>query len=85
VNVYESSSSEEARPEEDKIPEPMVRRNDSRNSLIVLMKAQTWDRESHGLYDYESRRVQKLELKVENEGFMVRGKENVSFLQDTHD
>ena len=46
------------------------------------MKAQTWDRESHGLYDYESRRVQKLETKVESEGFMVRDKENVNFRED---
>lgn len=64
--------------EEDKIPEPMVRREHS-NISIVLMKAQTWDRESHGLYDYESRRVQKVENKVETEGAMIRGKEQVSF------
>jgi hypothetical protein len=79
----ESSSSNERRGEEEKIPEPMVRRDDGKNSLIVLLKAQTWDRESHGLYDYESRRVQKLELKVEKEGYMIRGKENVTFQNDT--
>jgi hypothetical protein len=78
----DSSSSTERKGEEEKIPEPMIRREDSKNSLIVLLKAQTWDRESHGLYDYESRRVQKLELKVENEGYMVRGKENVIFQKD---
>jgi hypothetical protein len=76
-----SNSAEDLRPEEDKIPEPVVRREDSKTSLIVLMKAQTWDRESHGLYDYESRRVQKLEKKVECEGYMIRDKENVSFEQ----
>ena len=29
--------------------------------IIVLMKAMTWERESHGLYDYESRRISKFE------------------------
>lgn len=75
----DSSNPSEYRSEEEKIPEPMIRREDSKNSLIVLMKAQTWDRESHGLYDYESKRVQKLEQKVETEGIMVRGKDNVTF------
>jgi len=81
-DLDDSSSSTERKGEEEKIPEPMVRREDSKSSYIVLLKAQTWDRESHGLYDYESRRVQKLELKVENEGYMVRGKENVIFQKD---
>mmetsp|Transcript_33689 Transcript_33689/g.33175 ORF Transcript_33689/g.33175 Transcript_33689/m.33175 type:complete len:167 (-) Transcript_33689:898-1398(-) len=48
------------------------------------MKAQTWDRESHGLYDYESRRVQKYERKVEDEGYMVRDKEDVMFWDSQH-
>jgi hypothetical protein len=78
----DSSDSSDVRPEEEKIPEPMMRREDSANSLLVLMKAQTWDRESHGLYDYESRRVQKLEHKVEAEGYLVRDKENVTFRKD---
>lgn len=65
---------------QDKIEEAKNRaRTAEASNYIVLMKAQTWDRESHGLYDYESRRVQKLELKVEEEGFMVRDQEVVSF------
>lgn len=68
--------------EEDKIPEPLAQYEDSKSSSLVLMKAQTWDRESHGLYDYESRRVQKLEKKVETEGYMVRGKDNVNFSEE---
>ena len=51
----DSSSSNERRGEEEKIPEPMIRREDSKNSLIVLLKAQTWDRESHGLQSYKLR------------------------------
>ena len=77
-----SSSSGESKVEEEKIPEPLVRRNDSKTNVIVLMKAQTWNRESHGLYDYESRHVHKLETKAENEGYMIRGKEDVMFVQD---
>ena len=78
-NSNEQDQFDENRTEEDKIPEPMIRREDSKTNMIVLMKAQTWDRESHGLYDYESRRVQKLEKKVETEGYMIRDRENVSF------
>lgn len=75
----ERSESSTERADENIIPEPMIRREDSKTNLIVLMKAQTWDRESHGLYDYESRRVQKLEKKSEAEGYMVRDKEEVTF------
>ena len=79
---HDSSNDSYSAIEEDKIPEPMIRFEDSKSSLLVLMKAQTWDRESHGLYDYESRRVQKLEQKLESEGTMVRGKDTVSFQKE---
>ena len=55
----DSSSSNERRGEEEKIPEPMIRREDSKNSLIVLLKAQTWDRESHGLQRYKLKYIRK--------------------------
>lgn len=45
----------------------------------VLMKAMTWERESHGLYDYESRRISKFECKVHKDGELVRTKEEVFF------
>lgn len=70
--------------EEDKIPEPLARKEDSKNNQLVLMKAQTWDRESHGLYDYESRRVTKFERKVDTEGSMIRDKEDVRFWENHH-
>jgi len=76
----DSSSDNEDKVDEGKIPEPFIRNNENKTNLIVLMKAQTWDRESHGLYDYESRRVQKLEHKTECEGIMIRSKDNVEFL-----
>lgn len=83
IESEEKSEELEPQKEEDKIPEPMIRRADSKNNYIVLMKAQTWDRESHGLYDYESRRVAKIETKVETEGVLVRGKDNVQFFGDS--
>jgi hypothetical protein len=42
------------------------------NNQVVLIKAMTWDRESHGLYDYESKRVSKFEKRLVNEGEIVR-------------
>lgn len=81
----DSSNHRGSEGEEAKIPEPMIRREDSKNGQIVLMKAQTWDRESHGLYDYESRRVKKLENKVETEGYMIRERENAAFKTNLDD
>ena len=75
----EVDSESDAIPEEDNIPEPMVRRHTSQSSIVVLMKAQTWERESHGLYDYESRRVKKFETKLESNGFIARTGDEVSF------
>ena len=43
------------------------------------MKAMTWDRESHGLYDYESRRISKFECKINKDGELVRAKDDVFF------
>ena len=45
----------------------------------VLIKAMTWDRESHGLYDYESKRVSKFEKRLVNEGEIVRTSDSVIF------
>lgn len=39
----------------------------------------TWDRESHGLYDYESKRVSKFEKRLANEGDIVRTRDSVIF------
>lgn len=47
------------------------------------MKAMTWERESHGLYDYESRRISKFESKIIKDGELVRAKEEVFY--DTED
>jgi hypothetical protein len=49
----------------------------------VMMKAMTWERESHGLYDYESRRISKFECRIHKEGELVRGKDEVFFDTET--
>lgn len=76
-----SSSDNDSKVDEEKIPEPMIRHEDSKTNVIVLMKAQTWNRDSHGLYDYESKSFSKLEKKVETDGYLIRNKDSVSFHQ----
>lgn len=40
--------------------------------ISVLMKGITWSRDSHGLFDYESRHLTKKTLKASNEALIVR-------------
>jgi hypothetical protein len=42
----------------------------------------TWERESHGLYDYESKKISKFEKKLTTEGQIVRSKEEVMFMEE---
>lgn len=38
----------------------------------LMMRVTTWQRDSHGLYDYESTQVEKLSIKTRQPGFIVR-------------
>lgn len=38
----------------------------------VLMKGITWSRDSHGLFDYESRHLTKKTLRAQNESMIMR-------------
>ena len=38
----------------------------------VLMKGITWSRDSHGLFDYESRHLTKKTLKASQESMIIR-------------
>ena len=40
--------------------------------LSVLMKGITWSRDSHGLFDYESRHLTKKTLRAQNESMIMR-------------
>ncbi len=52
-------------------------------SLIVsrvILKALTWQRESHGLFDYESSSIRKKDLRIEKPCIIVRQNDNVEML-----
>ena len=38
----------------------------------LMMRVTTWQRDSHGLYDYESTQVEKLSIRTRQPGFIVR-------------
>ena len=80
---HNSSSDSDHNNEDEKIPEPMNPSSSANTNIIVLTKAQTWNRESHGLYDYESRHVSRFEQKFETGGFMVRNSDDIRFESST--
>ena len=43
------------------------------------MRAVTWSRDSHGLFDYESRHIQKKNLKTQASGKMYRTNNEIDF------
>ena len=44
---------------------------------ILLMRTVTWLRDSHSLFDYESRQIQKRNLKIDNSWNFIRTKDDV--------
>lgn len=44
---------------------------------ILLMRIVTWDRDSHALFDYESRQIKKRNLKLDGSCNFIRNKEDV--------
>ena len=49
----------------------------SRSPLSLQVKSKTWSRDSHGLYDYESRNVATHHLEISSECQIVRSESNV--------
>ena len=47
----------------------------------VLMKSLTWTRESHGLFDYESKSIKKNDLKASTSGVLMRKQDSVQFVK----
>lgn len=45
---------------------------------IILLRSVTWDRESHSLFDYETKQVTKRTFKIENSWWFVRDNQSVS-------
>ena len=50
------------------------------NVFRILMKGITWSRDSHGLFDYESRHLTKKTLKAEKPMIITRGGNDLSLL-----
>ena len=48
---------------------------------VLLMRIVTWLRDSHALFDYESRQIQKRNLKIENSCNFLRNKDEVKTTQ----
>lgn len=46
------------------------------------MKSLTWTRQSHGLFDYESKSIKKKDLKATSSGTLIRRGDAVSFVTD---
>ena len=45
------------------------------------MRAVTWGRDSHGLFDYESRHISKKNLRTQTSGKLVRLTNEIEFLE----
>ena len=53
-----------------------------KSNVSVIMKAVTWNKDSHGLFDYESRHVRKRQLKSNTTGKLVRNGEEIQIMND---
>jgi len=46
----------------------------------VFFRGVTWNRDSHGLFDYESRNINKKNIKTQSVGKLVRIKDDVELI-----
>ncbi|KAL4439591.1 hypothetical protein ABPG74_003993 [Tetrahymena malaccensis] len=61
----------------DPIKAEKLKKNNSNNLMI---KTYTWNRDSHGLFDYESKGIIKNQLKIPEPGLIVREKDEIKIL-----
>jgi hypothetical protein len=47
----------------------------------VFLRAVTWMRDSHGLFDYESKSITKKSLKTSSQGKIVRNANEIELIQ----
>lgn len=59
---------------------PSYNPNCNFDSHVILMKGITWSRDSHGLFDYESRHLTKKTLKAEKPVIITRSTNDLSLL-----
>ena len=51
---------------------------------VVFFRAVSWLRDSHGLFDYESRNITKMSLKTQSQGQIIRNDEQIDFAKPDH-
>jgi len=49
------------------------------NTQVLQIRARTWNRDSHGLFDYENNSVKSNSYQVEKSGFIIRKKNEVKY------
>jgi len=54
-------------------------------SARVYMRCVTWSRDSHGLFDYESRYITKRNLRTTADGRIIRLDNDIEFLNEGQD
>ncbi len=47
---------------------------------MVFFRGVTWKRDSHGLFDYESRSINKKNLKTQSQGKIFRVQDDIEFV-----
>ena len=50
----------------------------------VFFRAVSWLRDSHGLFDYESRNIVKMSLKTQSQGQIIRNEDQIDFAKPDH-
>ena len=54
------------------------------NFYRVFFRAVSWLRDSHGLFDYESRNIVKMSLKTQSQGQIIRNDDQIDFAKPDH-
>lgn len=50
-------------------------------AFSVFLRGVTWIRDSHGLFDYESKSINKKSLKTQNQGKIIRVDNDIDLLK----
>jgi hypothetical protein len=56
--------------------------NSKKDFLFLHISAKTWNRDSHGLFDYENSSVKCNNFSSDQPGFIIRRKNEVKFLKE---
>ena len=59
--------------------------NNNKEPIFLHLKAKTWNRDSHGLFDYENTSVKLNNITTAQTGCIIRRKHDVKFLISSED